>query len=243
MKKATKILALLLCAVLLVVASVGGTLAYLISRDNVSNTFTVGDVNIMLEENDYDLDGDKQQNDYNNVIPGVSYDKKPVVTVLRDSADCYVRAKVTVTFDKTKWVNVSEEEFKTFAERFAENFILNGDAVGFNTDNWRLKDDGDRTIDPNEKTFVYYLFYKNVGTENVVKSSAADQPLPALFTKIRIPSNMDKATLPRLDGMKIDVEAHAIQSEGFEATMDENGVVQKTAEQKAWAAFDAQNNG
>lgn len=243
MKKATKILALLLCAVLLVVASVGGTLAYLISKDNVSNTFTVGDVNIMLEENDYDKDGNFKQNDYTNVIPGVSYDKKPVVTVLRDSADCYVRAEVTVDFDETKWVNVSDDDFRSFARRFAAAFILNGDEAGFNANYWRLNDNEVHKIDTKEKTIVYYLYYTKANTNNVVKSSAANQPLPALFTKIGIPSGMDKETLPRLDGMKIDVEAHAIQSEGFEATVDENGVEQKTAEQNAWAAFDAQNNG
>ena len=50
MKKTTKVLALMLCAVLLVTATVAGTLAYLTSQDTVTNTFTVGNVTITLDE-------------------------------------------------------------------------------------------------------------------------------------------------------------------------------------------------
>ena len=46
MKNAKKIVALLLCAVLLVGASVMGTLAYMTSQAEVTNTFTVGKVTL-----------------------------------------------------------------------------------------------------------------------------------------------------------------------------------------------------
>ena len=49
MKKSKAIL-MALCAVLLVAASVMGTLAYLTSTDTVTNTFTVGNVQIKLDE-------------------------------------------------------------------------------------------------------------------------------------------------------------------------------------------------
>ena len=63
MKKAKKVLVLLLCAVLLVGASIAGTVAYLTDTDNVvENTFTVGKVVIDLDEakvNEYGVkDGD-----------------------------------------------------------------------------------------------------------------------------------------------------------------------------------------
>ena len=54
MKKAKKVVALLLCAVLLVVGSVAGTLAYLADTDDVVNTFTVGKVDIKLDEKNTD---------------------------------------------------------------------------------------------------------------------------------------------------------------------------------------------
>ena len=51
MKKAKKVVALALCAVMLVVGSVAGTMAYLTSSTgDVVNTFTVGNVAITLDE-------------------------------------------------------------------------------------------------------------------------------------------------------------------------------------------------
>ena len=50
MKTKSKALLLTLCAVLLVTASVLGTMAYLTSQDQVVNTFTVGSVAIKLED-------------------------------------------------------------------------------------------------------------------------------------------------------------------------------------------------
>ena len=54
MKKTKKALLLSLCAVMLVTASVLGTMAYLTSTDEVVNTFTVGNVAITLDETDVD---------------------------------------------------------------------------------------------------------------------------------------------------------------------------------------------
>ena len=91
-KSAKKALLLVLCAILLVVASVMGTLAYLTSSDEVTNTFTVGQVKITLEETitaDNGLDGNLY-----HLIPGSEYTKDPVVTVLANSEDCYVFVKV-----------------------------------------------------------------------------------------------------------------------------------------------------
>ena len=50
MKTKSKALLLTLCAVLLVTASVLGTMAFLTSNDEVVNTFSVGSVAIKLDE-------------------------------------------------------------------------------------------------------------------------------------------------------------------------------------------------
>ena len=49
-----RVLLLVLCAALLVGASVAGTVAYLTSQDATTNTFTVGKVEITLQE--YEVD-------------------------------------------------------------------------------------------------------------------------------------------------------------------------------------------
>ena len=49
MKNGKKALLLAACAVLLVVATIFGTVAYLTDKDTVNNTFTVGKVDIKLD--------------------------------------------------------------------------------------------------------------------------------------------------------------------------------------------------
>lgn len=100
MKKYSKILALVLVAVLLVGASVMGTVAYLTSRDTVTNTFTVGKVSITMDESKVNVDGipanDQtrvQANAY-KLMPGHSYTKDPIIHVSADSEACWLFVKV-----------------------------------------------------------------------------------------------------------------------------------------------------
>ena len=100
MKKKTKALMLVLCAVLLVTASVLGTMAYLTSNDQVVNTFTVGKVAITLDEAQVDLDGTPvadaarvKQNAY-HLLPGHGYTKDPTVHVQANSEDSFIFVKV-----------------------------------------------------------------------------------------------------------------------------------------------------
>ena len=100
MKTKRKALLLSLCAVLLVVASVMGTMAYLTSTATVTNTFTVGDaVTITLDEAKVNPDGTLvtgaarvTQNSY-RLMPGHKYTKDPTVHVT--GGECYVFVKVT----------------------------------------------------------------------------------------------------------------------------------------------------
>ena len=87
MKTTKKVLALVLCAVLLVSATVAGTVAWLTAKDEVKNTFAVGEVNIDLWEavKVYDPDGKElyagEPNGYKfeGVLPGYKMDK--IITV------------------------------------------------------------------------------------------------------------------------------------------------------------------
>ena len=102
MKAKRKALLLSLCAVLLVVASVMGTMAYLTSTATVTNTFTVGDaVTITLDEAAVDENGkdipnaDPARRTVNSykLMPGHEYKKDPTVHVT--GGECYVFVKVT----------------------------------------------------------------------------------------------------------------------------------------------------
>ena len=81
-----KFIAMLLTIVLTAVVAVGGTLAYLTDRDSEANVFTVGDVNIDLNE-DF-VPGA-------TLIPGVSIGKEPTITNVGPNK-AYVWATVAV---------------------------------------------------------------------------------------------------------------------------------------------------
>ena len=98
MKTRSKALLLTLCAVLLVTASVLGTMAYLTSTDQVVNTFTVGNVAITLDEADVDNstpgENDRDKANAYKLMPGHTYTKDPIVHVDSKSEDCYLFVKV-----------------------------------------------------------------------------------------------------------------------------------------------------
>ncbi|MBE6039173.1 MAG: hypothetical protein E7218_08275 [Anaerofustis stercorihominis] len=230
MKKTTKALALALCAVLLVVGTALTTVAYLMDSDEAVNTFTVGKVNINLKEADvtqygeYELNEDGSfkervtKNEY-KLVPGLTYIKDPVVTVEKESEDCYVRILMTLN---------KQTELDAI---FAPDGIDLKKVFSFDEGNWKYvgnekKSDGTRT---------YEFRYK--GTEGgIVKYSEEDTTLPALFGTFTCPWQITETQIETLEGFEISLEAHAIQAGSFEADAENN----LTAEDVAWAAFDAQ---
>ena len=105
-RKLRKFLMLLASALLLVSVTVGATVAYLTSTDSVTNTFTVGNVAITLDEKDTDNDSNTADNvtaedgttrdkaNKYHLLPGQSYDKDPIVHVVANSEDSFVFVKV-----------------------------------------------------------------------------------------------------------------------------------------------------
>lgn len=125
MKKTSKALLLSLCAVMLVTASVLGTVAYLTSQDQVVNTFTVGNVAITLDEKDVDDSTPNAERDQANaykLMPGHNYEKDPVVHVDANSEDCYLFVKVV-----NEIANIEAE--KTVAQQMTEKGWVAVDAA------------------------------------------------------------------------------------------------------------------
>ena len=214
MKKKTKALMLVLCAVLLVTASVLGTMAYLTSQEEVVNTFTVGNVAIKLDEAKANADGSLvegaarvKENNY-KLLPGHTYNKDPMVTVESGSEASYI--KMTVTFTKANELDA------IFAPTGADMTSI---FKGYDATNWIAKGN---TKDATANTRTYEFWYKEtVGAPN------GDVALDALFDSISVPGNITNEQLATIEGMTITVNAYAIQADGF-ATAD-----------AAWAAFTA----
>ena len=87
-----KTLITILATVLVCCFAVGGTLAWLMDKtDTITNTFTVGNIDLSLEE----TTGSAYK-----MIPGGTITKDPVVTVGVGSEDCYVFIKIVETDTK-----------------------------------------------------------------------------------------------------------------------------------------------
>lgn len=130
MKK--KSIALLMAAVMLFGIAVGGTIAWLTAETTkVENTFTFGDIDIVLDETDTDnsgtnvtTNGRDKANAY-NLIPGATEIKDPKVTISEDSEKCYVFVKINVS-NNSKTITV---EGKTESASPIIEF-------GVDSDNW-----------------------------------------------------------------------------------------------------------
>ena len=202
MKTRSKALLLTLCAVVLVIATVFGTMAYLTSTDEVKNTFTVGSVAIKLDEAKANTDGslvanaDRVKANSYKLLPGHTYNKDPMVTVLKGSEPSYV--KMTVTFSKANELDA------IFAPDGANlTSIFNG----YNATNWIGKGN---TKDAAANTRTYEFWYKET-----VDAPDADVALDALFDSITVPGEITNEQLATIEGMTITVNAYAIQADGF----------------------------
>ena len=212
MKK--KILVACLCVALAVLTIAGTTLAYLTANDQVVNTFTVGNVQIKLDEAKVDEMGapvqgaDRVKANSYKLIPGHTYAKDPMVTVLKGSEKSYI--KMTVTFSMAKELDA------IFAPTGAP---LTSIFKGYDSDNWIAKGN---TKDTANNTRTYEFWYKET-----VAAPDADVALDALFDNITVPGTITKEQLAAIKDMTITVNAYAIQADGFD-----------TAE-AAWAAYAA----
>lgn len=216
MKTRSKALLLTLCAVLLVAASVLGTMAYLTSTDEVTNTFTVGEVKIKLDEAKANPDGslvanaDRVKANEYKLLPGHTYNKDPMVTVLSDSESSYV--KMTVTFSKANELDA------IFAPGGADlTSIFTSIFNGYDAAKWIAKGN---TKDATANTRTYEFWYKET-----VGAPTADVALDALFDSITVPGTITNEQLATIEGMTITVNAYAIQADGFANA------------EAAWAAF------
>ena len=91
--KARKILVSLAALALVAAISIGGTLAYLTQQKTVTNTFTVGNVTITMDETDVDDSTKDAARDTENsykLLPGKTYTKDPIIHVDANSESCYL---------------------------------------------------------------------------------------------------------------------------------------------------------
>lgn len=256
-KTKTKALLMSLCAVLLVAASVLGTMAYLADNKTVENTFTVGNVTIKLDEAKVDEMGNLvenpdgtladrvTENEY-KLLPGHVYVKDPTVTVVAPSVESYVRMKVTFN-NASELIKICTDPEYADEVTGLENAFPEVRMLKFSTNSelfwisplhpengtFDMEDGIDNPkyciYDQKADTLTYIFYYADeLGGTDTVTAADADVVLPTLFDEITLPDWVDGDQLAKLKDFKITVVAEAIQADGFDDA------------DEAWAAFDAQ---
>lgn len=111
--KNKKVLSMVAALSLVAIVGVGGTLAYFTDTDDVSNVVTMGEVSGTLTEEGGTNDTGMT---FENITPGATLQKDPLVTLDQDSQPAYVRVRVSysegfpanladvqLNVDETRW--------------------------------------------------------------------------------------------------------------------------------------------
>ncbi len=214
-----------------------GTLAYFTDRtETITNTFTVGKVNIELTEEEKDAWGLNDDDTAKTILmPGKTYKKTPIITVQDDSQDAYVFAAIQLDhgFDYVKAVlnymvqlgeengGITRERADSLLNTFQNNpnifnavgnsnifgTLLSQFIDGFDTDKWSVISS---QYDAATETATFIV----AATDGF--HTAGDEL--TLFTGIKVPAELSTEVFANtnFDLAHILVTAAAIQAEGFD---------------------------
>lgn len=192
MKTRSKALLLILCAMLLLIASALGTVAYLTVQDTVTNTFSVGKVDATLIEGSAgkrsmrarSTGAPVDENDH-ILMPGHTYTKDHTIHVDAVSEDSYIFVKVENGIASYEAASSAEEGgYRTIADQITAN-------------GWTALESA---------ADVYYREY--------TKSSTGSDF--AVFDTFKIADNANDAESWGSCDAQVVVTAYAVQKEGFD---------------------------
>ena len=195
MKK--KIISLCLVAALVVVAIAGTSLAYFTDKDAKTNTFTLGNVDFELNEENWE--------EPIAAVPDVKYDKDPVVTNIGEN-DAWIRVDVTLSDAAAFKAAAEKHEITDLATIFADH----------DEEKWTLA--GEPVYDKEADTLTYSYYYITVLKASEVADEDGESTEP-LFTSVTIPAVCDNDDMKEIRAdFTIVVTAHAIQTAGSYST-------------------------
>lgn len=213
-----RLIALLAALVLVIGCAVGATVAWLIvSTPSVTNTFTTGDINITLSEHKLNADGTRT-NDWIEtnaqtikLMPGMSIQKDPTVTVVSGSAPCYVRM-----FMILEWSDLADDI--SWGDAVQTWFAWTPDWVTTQDSNMLKLEDNISNV--HACNIYEFRWPASVDAEN------GNVTLDPLFNAINVPgifdatNPTDQTWIKALDDYKISFVAQAVQSQGFDDVND-----------------------
>ena len=191
--------------VLLLLFVVGGAVAYFTDTDTKTNTFTIGNVDIDILEAGWDAltdtDNDEIPDDAEDMMPGESVTKDPVIRNLSTKNPAYVFAKVEVPCTTIVAPATTSEELFTYT--------INAGWTELSTEAVACTSGG-------TATHVYY--YGSNGTLTTL-AKAADSSTPTATTNPIFSTITLRSTLKGNEGLtgnkEVVVTGYGIQTEGL----------------------------
>lgn len=196
MKKKITAIALVVC--LVAVAIVGGSLAYFTDKEEATNTFEVGNVDITLTEPNWDA-ALKEDAKAATLIPGRVIAKDPTITVEATSQRAYTFMEVKLSDDFAKlladYATAKKIDLSTVAGQ--KDLI----AAWFSS-----------KVQPK----IMKLDLTNKSVILGVLSPKDPGDTVTYFDAVTVPADVDGTMIKENGDYKIYITAYAIQAEGFE---------------------------
>lgn len=239
MKK--KLIALCVCIAMLAIALIGGTMAYFTDEKAQENTFTAGNVEISLHEavvtrnattGHYEaVDQANQRStdsfDYGKIYPAQKIVKDPTITVASPSEATYIAAKITVINDDNApdLHDITDLQMVGAPSPLLDiNKIIKGGLLsktGTYIESYNgLKPAFGYTAETGDSIPSYTVYQKKVNDHKYefyifIEDVMTQDKSVTLFESIEIPKEWDNEEMNSLKGLKINVEAFAVQQYGF----------------------------
>lgn len=241
MKK--KIIALCLCIAMIAIAVVSGTLAYFTDEKTQTNTFTAGKLKISLDEAELKVEnnelvfgddgnlvltgGRTSENQTYKLFPGMKVTKDPTITLLKDSEDAYIAAKITIKSGETGDIESLIPSTDGYMHMLDVSKIISGGLTDGEVD--FIKHPLTSVVEGmpvygNTEYFAYQEVLK--GSDNkpngqyiiymFVKEPVSAEESVVLFDTLTIDPQWDHDEMAILNEATIQVEAYATQANGFD---------------------------
>lgn len=181
---------------IIMILTIGTVMAFFTDTDTVSNSFTVGNISIALEEPNWDPDEGK------DITPNKTVKKDPQIT--NDGAnDAFVFMQVKVPL----------AEIKTANDNGSLNPSAKKELFSYSVDNsWKM------VKKSAEESFVTYV-YAYVGTDGNMKKLAPGQTTKAVFDSVTFVNAVEGQLESRT--LNIDVDAMGVQTGDLKTTSPE----------------------
>ena len=220
-KKFVKPLLMTAMVIMLVVATVFATMAYMTSTAKVTNLFTVGNVTLKMDETDVDIYGVKDgetrvtTNSY-RLVPGKTYTKDPIITVTANSEESYLFVTVANPL-------IGYEADTTEQPTMETQMLANG---------WKVHQEATATT---PTVYVYVGAGAGADADAMKVGGVATDTAIKVFDNFTLKSDLTATQMEALNNTEVELNAYAIQ-----AQLDTEG---KTAAEVAWTALQTHLNG